>query len=306
MIAFRCLKQDIYVVQFGLGLVGSSIHNVFKFNNDVSNKIAIDLIWTSKNEQILALKELSVYLQKQHSISNIHIIWSAGKCGFSASLSEIEDEKETFIFIVKKIDELINQLNLSGVTTWHLMSSAGGLYEGLINVDLDTLCQIKRPYGDLKMQQEKVLKGLSNLSSLNIYRLSSVYSDYNLSDRLGLLGTLVKNGLTSKVTSIFGSEMTLRDYVNDNDIANYLYNRIVYEKLRSETSIQIIASGRPYSIYHIKSIIEEKINMPLFLKYSLVNFNADNITFNPSCLPKGLRCKTLNTSIQNIINSFFN
>ena len=76
------------------------------------------------------------------------VVWAAGRAGFSASADECESELAAFEDAAKAIGDLVTQRGERGFSL-HLVSSAGGLYEGLHRVSTDSPMSPKRPYGIL-------------------------------------------------------------------------------------------------------------------------------------------------------------
>ena len=152
--------------------------------------------------------------------NRIDFIWSAGKGGFGMKQSDTLREMNSFSEVVEMAIAMLRE-NPSCLVRFHMLSSAGGLFEGQRNVNTASLPAPRRPYGSLKLSQEKILDDCNGLIRF-IYRPTSVYGFAGLNHRLGLIPTLLWNGSKNKVSTIFGAPETLRDYVWADDIGAFM------------------------------------------------------------------------------------
>ena len=163
------------------------------------------------------------------------------------------------------------------------LSSAGGLFEGQKNVSHDTQPNPKRPYSILKQNQENHLLNKQLFSSIEIIRLSTVFTIENFSKRKGLIQVLMENGIKNKITNIVGNESTIRDYICDKDVARYIVSRILLGKVHQKTSYLI--SGKPSSIFEIRRSIEKILGKRIYITYSNVKSNAEDNSYSSAIRP---------------------
>lgn len=298
----KCAKV---VAIFGIGLVGTSINKHLEKSGSYES-LYIDLPWDNTDLQKIKLLEIKKelisqfdYILKRYKIDEIYfdIVWSAGKAGFSASADEVQNE---FICFKKIILSLLydTEVNQPFHKTIHLISSAGGIYEGSRKNQTSLTPSPVRPYGHLKIEQERFILSLRGNISTKIYRLSSVYGHINFKRRMGLIPTLIYNGLNYKVSSIFGNMHTLRDYIFCDDIGKYIGNKIIENNL--DPGSYLLASGKPTSILEVKKLIEDIIGRKIFIKYNIDKSNYRDICFQKKQLPENLDIIGLNVGIKNV------
>ena len=307
MILYTTKDVNEIVLQFGTGLIGNSIFRLF-INKDLfdSHKI-VQSDWINVNYHISTiceeLKNISC-----HSNTKLTIIWSAGKVGFRSNITECLNEYEAFkkIFLsLKKIsDSSFSQVKVL------LFSSAGGLYEAQINIEKSSPLTIKRPYGEIKYKQEEFIKKIFPNSYI-ILRPSSVYSTYTKNSRKGLILSLLMNGISNKESTIYASQYTLRDYILDDDIANFVYELILYNPQKDSYFnqfglVHLLFSGRPYSILEVVSKIEYILMRRIPVKYLFNMSNNENITFNINSLPHNFYPSSLKVSLHKLKKELIN
>ncbi len=259
-------RATVGIIQLGSGLIGTAISALLKVN--VTQELSHKVDWQQPMITCEWLQDQAATLSQYDSIE---IIWAAGKAGFGATAAEVDEEKANFKLLI----ETLAQTTQNIPTRCWLMSSAGGLHEGQTCVNRLTKVNPSRPYADLKLYQETLVQ--ASYDRHVICRISSVYTTSNLSGRLGLIPVLMKNGIQHKVSTLVGSESTLRDYVLDMDIAAYIDNHIRAQS--AEHGIQYLVNGSPMSIRSVKNSIEQIILKKLYIKYAPVKQNAANITF---------------------------
>ncbi len=263
------------VIVVGGGVVGSSILKEYMRNGyllQAQHKIN----WRSNN--ISKINSIFKFCEKYSDlfIKNRRkqkvLIWTAGSAGFEVSQEDAEDERIFYESTVELLESEIDIFN-EGLRIF-LISSIGGLFEGQQFVSEQSTPSPMRAYGRLKMSQETFLLNRSSMN-ITIFRLSSVYSYIIANKRMGLLQTLIHNGLRREMTSIYGSLDTLRDYVWADDIAKTIYN--VSQHTQYSRRLFHLVSGRPMSIKKMKDIIEGIIKRPLLLNYRFNKHNSLNI-----------------------------
>ena len=287
---FSTDNRTVGIIHIGFGLIGQAIDTALSVRTIEIGQFKID--W-GKTDHIPTLMDNLV--QRVVGIDEIEIIWAAGRAGFSTDSPQANLELSFFELFLNALKDELSGLSLR---CW-LMSSAGGLHEGQICVSEGMEINQSRPYAILKRQQELLVRSLFDRHV--ICRLSSVYTVDNLSGRLGLLAVLMRDGIRHKVSTLVGSESTLRDYVLDRDIGKYISEGILN---RSEhQGIQYLVNGSPQSIAMIKLLIERIIMKKLYIKYAPVKSNAANITFQPKIKAEGFYNSDLSSNIKILYNS---
>jgi UDP-glucose 4-epimerase len=284
------------VFLIGGGVLGSSILRVF-LTLGYYQKNSSKINWNSSNES--KLNELihftsSVFCVSDSKINRqVILIWAAGAAGFSSSQDQVENEREFFEIAIDAVSNMIycnNNLKLK----FFFISSIGGLFEGKTYIDDSTKPEPLRAYGKLKVAQESKLKKCGNIDSY-VFRLSSVYSYIDNTKRMGLVQTLIQNGIQRVMTDIYGNLDTLRDYVMADDVALAIYN--VSQSSRSDIKLFHLTSGRPVSIAKIKQSIESLLHRQILLTYKFhahnslnmcCKFNGYSGLWNPSNIEQNL------------------
>ena len=244
--------------------------------------------WHDPEGQLASLERIEREISEIRS-GRLAIVWCAGRCSFAATAAQTEAELQTFERVVA-LSELLAQKASStpgASVEFHSVSSAGGLFEGrrLVNDTADR-CP-SRPYGRLKADQEDRLDHSQAPMSVHIYRPSSVFGSIRPGQRMGLIPVMMLNGLHNRVTTITGSEATLRDYVWNLDVARFLASRVLEDSHGGESSprVSMLCSGKPTSIFEVRSLIEWMLMKRLFLSFSRAASNSADITFSPNVLP---------------------
>jgi len=280
------------ILHFGIGLVGNAIKNsIFR----LQQPYVIHHIPFSWNQQAEVLRCLEHVFEKTTQLidddqTQLHIIWSAGKCGFGSTAEETQEEQQLFCAITDSMDTYVQTLPTRR-TYFYLMSSAGGLYENQSYVDIHSLPAPQSPYGFLKFEQEKHILMKQNMKT-KIFRISSVYSRYLPKGRKGLIAVMVNNCIQNKVSTIFGSANTLRDYILDEDIGDYVA-KCIFAPNDHTSHIQFLIAGQPSSILKIKKYIEVVSKKKSYVNYTLIKSNASNICFSPKLVPTGFHPSSL-------------
>ena len=268
---------------------GKAVHRLNE-NSVILNSIR-DLLKTGMNADVPDL----------NSQCRIDFVWSAGKGGFSMPESEILSEINSFSDVLA-LAVTVARENPSCMVRFHLLSSAGGLFEGQRNVGGKTAPCAKRPYAVMKLKQEQILESRNDMVQF-VYRATSVYGFAGLNRRLGLIPTLLWNGSRNNVSSIFGTPDTLRDYVWAGDVGSFIADKILSKTSESETFI--LASGKPSSVFEIFRHVEKILNKKLFCHYISDGGNTEHNTFNITTWPKGWGPSQLETGISKTHNCMF-
>ena len=146
----RIAESKHVVAVFGVGLIGSAVVSALRLKARLEEE-TLPLEWEDSAIQELQLERIgnriSEFLEEGRVagtnskfrkgstdvIRRFSLIWSAGKCGFSASLWEIESELANFQRIVGLAGDI--SIRITGAEcAFHLISSAGGLFEGKTHV----------------------------------------------------------------------------------------------------------------------------------------------------------------------------
>ncbi len=285
------IRNNHAVIIIGLGLVGSAIFEELRKRYNCTARKKLD--WSSIDHCSDVINEI-FNDDLPNEIDRLDIIWSAGKTGFLATENDIAVDLDLFEKFNALLRDSASQHPKTLKVRYILISSAGGLFEGQTNVGGDSNPNPRRPYGKLKLQQEAYVKIAKWIDTPVCLRLSSVYTVSNLSSRMGLIPTIVSRAIRQNFVTIFGTEMTLRDYVLDEDIGRYVSENI--DKPMPEEAF--IIDGKPYSILEIKGIIEHIIGKKVYLQYSLQTTNASNISFSPNINARGLNPSNLRTNLR--------
>lgn len=294
------------VLLFGNGLIGSSIVRHFLYQDDVvMQKVSFDWTNTRQGEQDaksifeIVKRQLSQLSEDKNIQTNIAFVWSAGKAGFSATKESTDIELASFRIVLALAEKIYQQFPDNSYS-FHLLSSAGGLFENQGMVDNTTVSSPNRPYGQLKYDQEELVLAVDQNVVKYIYRPTSVYGFSSLGQRMGLIPTLIANGYKNQTSTIFGSLSTLRDYVFNEDIGRHITKNLFPAAHNSEVNIQFLATGKPSSIYEIKYSVEYIIRKKIYLKF-VTNPETDNsvdITVNSSILPTNWSTTDIRTGIR--------
>lgn len=291
-------SSDRLVVLFGTGLVGSAIHRGLLpwrawRTRELPNR------WNDAGQLRRDLDQVArlVEASQARAPRPIHWVWSAGRCGFGANQADIGEELAVF----RQVIELMRQVRAAtgSPTRLTLTSSLGGLFEGQRHVDRGSLPRPLRPYGELKLAQEQRVGELSGIHG-HIYRLPTVYGRLRVGQRMGLVSTMIANGLSQRVTRIYGRADTLRDFVHADDIGHFIARRILADEGDQELP-EILASGRPASILEIRVLVERILGRRIQVSFEISKENASNITVAPSVLPEDWRPRALETGLRGVL-----
>ena len=289
---------------FGVGLIGTHlVRNLFQYQYKLT--LSLPFSWQDpahqKKETANILDCIRNLMKNPAPTIRIDVVWSAGKGGFGMSQNDTLSEMDSFSEVVKMAIDMLRE-NPSCLVRFHMLSSAGGLFEGQRNVNTVSLPAPGRPYGFLKLAQEKILSDCDELVQF-IYRPTSVYGFAGLNHRLGLIPTLLWNGFKNKVSTIFGAPETLRDYVWADDIGAFMAGVISSQKALSDQFI--LAAGKPSALFEILNRVEKILNKRLYCHYIKSGSNAEHNTFSMNIRPFGWNPLDLETGIRKTHNCMF-
>lgn len=300
------------VLVFGVGLLGNAILQSL-VNHGQYTIESLPFNWTDPEQQLLDAEVISNKItnildhrndEYNNPLTRISFVWSAGKGGFLSTEAVMKQELKSYIQVLDMFDEL-NKVHTDISFNFHLVSSAGGMHEGVKFVDDLKAINPCRPYGMLKQEQERVLKRDRTRESYTIYRPASVYGYVGNEGRLGLIPTLFYNCHFNKVTTIYGNINTLRDYVPCQDIGKYISDKIRYGVSAAEEPVKLLASGKPTSIFEIKNIVEKITGKKVYLTFRDEGDNSSDITFSPSVIPVEWQCTDIETGVRDVGRRLF-
>jgi UDP-glucose 4-epimerase len=295
----RDKRDRVLVLLFGQGLIGGSIYRALQ-GHRVWNTYDSPFSWENDDTQIGDLKRVESWLDRaDRRDCSIHLVWSAGTAGFEASNEGIANELRSFERVVEFTD-LVLPLLSGGETHIHFISSAGGLFEGVRGISPETIPAPKRPYGRLKLEQERLVEGLNSSVFRHTYRPTSVYSTLQANKRCGLIPTLIWNTLRNRESMIFGRYTTLRDFVWADDIGDFIARKILFPGSAERHEQLLLASGTPTTILRIVRLVEDALMRPVPVRFSEVVHNQADITVDPRCLPTDLHTTDVASAIRRI------
>lgn len=287
------------VALFGSGLVGGAIVRELV---SADWRVAADFpfAWDAPDQQAAQLEAISAALaENTDNGTRLDIVWSAGRAGFGADAATLAREHATFELAVSVLSD-VAAAHFTGRARFHLMSSAGGLFEGQTQVARTTLPKPLRPYGDAKLHQEAAVAALGAMASTHIYRPSSVYG-YAPGARAGLVSMLLTNALEGRVTNVFGNPNTVRDYIFTDDIARFIANRIS-ARGSGHSTIETLASGKPTSMIEMIEAVRRLTKRHVYLQYDPRPSNALHMSFIPDALPADLKITPLQVGLSKTYN----
>lgn len=286
---------------WGLGLIGRAIYGAL-IRAEAFAEEDLAFSWNDVAAQAQSAERISLILERcllamqEKQRPRVVFIWSAGRAGFAAGNAETDNEMAAFKRVLNLAETLLQHID--GLTVeFHLISSAGGLFEGCKHVTEGVRPKPRRPYGQLKLDQEQALLRATSLITY-IYRPASVYGVPGIGMRSSLIPVLLQRGKLRQVIPIIGTPSTLRDYIHVDDLARYVaakaLNGIDGE---SRGGLFWIVSGKPASIFEIRCIVESILRHPLYLVFQFDPENSCDITFAPQLRLPDFHAMPLRTGI---------
>lgn len=294
-------NKEKLILLIGQGLIGSTIiQELYKLH--LIRGVGKKPNWQDLDELFQLISGLFNFYDLK-KIKNVDVVWSAGKAGFNSSSDETYYEYHIFENLINLITNLLIFQNDIALRI-HLISSAGGLFEGMRNVKLETTPKPNRPYGYLKLKQEEYLQNRKQIFSFQIYRPSSLYGFIKKGQRLGLISTLISNLVNHRTSHIYGNYTTLRDYLLVDDLARFVAQKITSDKLE-KSEVHFLASAQPTTIFEIQKLIEKVSKKKCYIYFGNSTNNA-HITFTPHCIAKNFKANTLSYMIYRIYKAAMN
>lgn len=280
--------KDRAALLFGGGLIGSRIeHAILKCALMQSD--TLPFVWEDEatwSAQLTSIESAALSARTSETESDpaaVDIVWAGGTSGFGSATETVTRETNLVEAVLAFADGFAARHPGTQVS-FHYVSSAGGLFEGLTHCGPDTSPRPLRPYGQAKLAQEEAVRAASSLARCCIYRPSSVYG-YSPGGRRGLITALIANALTSQTTRIVGNPNTIRDYVLASDVGAFIAGEVVSMPAPGGRTY-LLANGRPMSVFEVIQRVRQVVPVPLLLQYDPHPDNARDMSFSPSALPK--------------------
>ncbi len=291
---------------FGVGLIGSSVVAVLRRELDGFVR-HVPYSWGNgrkvepQSEAGGALVESAVADLVDQSLdkppSRIAVIWSAGGNGFGASKADMAAELSELGKVLTLADRLFASYPTAH-QSFHMLSSAGGLFEGQTNVDQASRPRPLRPYGWGKLEQEQAFGAWHTSATKICYRPSSVYGFSPGGQPKGLISALLLNGLRHKVTHFFGRSDTLRDYVAGSDVGQFVAEKVLHAE-HSEGP-HVLVAARPTTLFELTAIVERILGRKIYVQFEANLDNSANNSYRPSVRPQAWRPVDVETGSREI------
>jgi nucleoside-diphosphate-sugar epimerase len=290
--------EEQVIALFGAGLIGSAVARTI-MQEGMRSAITLPFSWkdADRREADLASLRETMFGTMAGSVRHVEVVWTAGRAGFAAGWADVEEELAAFDSVNRLCVQLRDAFPVAR-HRFHMMSSAGGLFEGQRFVGEQAVPAPRRPYGHLKLEQEQRANGLSAGIIPFIYRPSSVYGLGIFGGRAGLIATLIKNAKQYSPSRIVGRLDTIRDYVLVNDIGKFVAQCINKTAERPESFL--LASGRPTAMCEVLDIVGKVIGRPLYLKIDTAPSNSSHFSYRKSALPDNWFPTDLETGIKQV------
>jgi UDP-glucose 4-epimerase len=290
--------EEQVIALFGAGLIGSAIARVI-IREGIRHAVTLPFNWKDTDQRAADLASLSEVMVgvTAGTVRHVEVVWTAGRAGFTAGWAEVEDELSAFESVTRLCMQMRDAFPAAR-HRFHMMSSAGGLFEGQRFVGNEAVPAPRRPYGYLKLEQERRAAQLPAEINPFIYRPSSVYGLSAFGGRAGLITTLIQNAKIYTSSRIFGRSDTIRDYVLVSDVGKFVAQCMNRTAQRPESFL--LASGRPTSMYRVLDIVSKVIGRPLYLKLDPEPSNASHFSYRKSALPGNWLPTDLETGIKQV------
>jgi UDP-glucose 4-epimerase len=291
-------RPEATAALFGLGLIGGQAAAALRADGYVPAACP-PFAWGPAPGRSREIADITRLLEA--SPGRLDVVWSAGAGGFGMGQAAADRECADFSDVLG-MARLLAERRAPGTVRFHLLSSAGGLFEGRRDVTPHTPPAPRRAYGVLKLRQEELLARAEGLVRI-VYRPSSVYGLAGPGRRMGLIPTLLANGARYRVSTIYGAPDTLRDYVHVADVARYLARQVGEPGGASRTLI--LAMARPTSLSEVLAAVERTIKRKLFITYRAdASDNTAHITFSRETWPPDWRPEGIETVVRTMWCTF--
>jgi UDP-glucose 4-epimerase len=298
-------RPPLVIAVFGAGLIGSAVVESLA-SRAATRRQELASPWghdTGEEERLRALEAAIAASLEGLAGGLLRVLWSAGRAGFSATEEAAAAELAGFRKVLALAERLARRFP-DARTSFHLVSSAGGLFEGQRNVGSTSLPCPRRPYGRLKLRQEELLRASGAPLARRIHRVTSVYGYLRPRQRIGLVSALLLNGVRQRVTGITGRMSTLRDFVFVADVAAHLATALLDDADSTgespAESVALVAAGKPFSLLEVRHLVEKALRRRIYVSYSLDPLNSEDVTVAPDALPAGWNPSDLGSNVARI------
>jgi len=286
------------IALFGHGLIGRSIMAALGQSRQ-ARIVSLPFTWDDAQARAGELHTIERRILArpagQPKVARVDVIWAAGRSGFEASSEQTAAELTAFGEILSFAARLQNSLP-DAHHAFHLLSSAGGLYNGQRNVGCDSVPFATNPYGRAKLEQESHLHLALPHTQRLIYRPASVYGFAGPGTRLGLVAALIHNSIRHQTSRIFGSPHTIRDYVLNLDVGKFIRDRLDDPERRPGTFL--LVSGKPTTIFEILQTVGQVLGRRVYHRFENTPSNAADISFSHAALPRSWQPTDIETGIR--------
>lgn len=279
------------ILLFGLGLIGGAVDRALRLRFGARG-VEFSYDWHDAPLRRAQADAIAAALPPRMPAV---LVWAGGQSGFGSDPAQMRQETA----LVEELIRMAQALRRDRPVDFHMISSAGGLFESQTHCSSATPPRPLRAYGAGKLAQEQALARAQGLDRRHVYRPSSVYGATR-SKRVGLVAALVANGLAGRTTRIFGNPNTLRDYVLADDVGHYIARRIAAPEDRAEMQVLLLARGRPASVFEVIERVRERVERPLLLQFDPHPSNMQDMSFLPSALPADWQATSLVAGISRI------
>ncbi|MEM7403959.1 MAG: NAD(P)-dependent oxidoreductase [Pseudomonadota bacterium] len=300
MLIVQSEQQSIAL--FGVGLIGSAIAEALQRRTGAP-ATGLRLRWASQDDFADDLQSVMQALEWRTAAgARPAVVWSAGAGGFGAAESETRAELQRFEQLVGALERLAAVRDVK--PDFHLVSSGGGLFEGRRAVTTATQPASARPYSALKLAQEAAITSRRHFRRIRIYRPSSVYGRIRPGHRLGLVSTLIRNGIARQVTHLVGRTHTLRDFVHADDIGGFVAREVLSATAPDQRPPCMLAAGKPSSVQEVQRAIESVLGYRTFISFDLRSNNDADTTFAPNSLPTRWQPRPLLEGVRGVVEDY--
>jgi len=286
------------VAVFGSGLVGGALMDALATRGAVAAVETLPYDWNDAEARAAQTARILAALTRPE-VARIDIVWAAGRSGFGSTPQDMTTET-AHVAEILELARAVAAACPEAQLGIHLVSSAGGLFEGQLFCGAQAQPTPQRAYGFGKLDQEAQLAALEDIAQLRVYRPSSIYG-FQAGGRLGLISALALNGLSGRETTIVGRPDTMRDYVLAEDVGRFIVIQIL-NPTPDAWAAYLLATGRPSAMFEIIQRMEDILQRPLLLRYDTTPSNAQHMSFRTSALDPRWRPVNLETGMRHTVS----
>ena len=158
------------VLLFGVGLIGSAVLATLERGARALRTVPYD--WTDAASRRRARPEIASCLSPE--ARTVSVVWTGGRSGFGSDRDDMARET-SLLQEVLELADMVRGRAPRARHAIHVMSSAGGLFEGQTFCDAGSTPVPLRPYGEGKLDQERLARAREGEAGVHIFRPSSVY-----------------------------------------------------------------------------------------------------------------------------------